>query len=110
MTTRSEILSTMAMTTSASMIAIILIIIASVGGIKLSMVTLVVASIIILSSLSPMLGTSRWFPTAVLAPIGSTTSIVTSNFHSDNNCSHLHIALLAQGEGEVVVLYSWAWS
>ena len=53
-------------------------IIASVGGIKLSVVTLVLASIVILLSPSPILGTSMWFFTAVLAPIGSMTSIVTS--------------------------------
>ena len=78
MNERSEIVSTMAMTTSASIIAIIVIIIASVGGIKLSVATLILASIIILLSPSPMLGSSIWFPTTVLALIGSTASVVTS--------------------------------
>ena len=78
MTMRSVIVSTMAMATSTSIIVIIVIIMASVGGIKLSMVTLVLASMIILLSPSPLLETSIWFPTTVLAPIGSTASVVAS--------------------------------
>ena len=76
MTMGSVIVSTTAMITSASIIAIIVIIIASARGIKLSMVTLVLASIIVLLSPSPTLGTSIWFPTAVLAPIGSTALLL----------------------------------
>ena len=52
-------------------------IIAAMGGIKLSMVALVLASIIILLSPSLLLRTSIWFSTTVLAPVGSTTSVVT---------------------------------
>ena len=77
-TMRSEIISTMATTTSALIIAIVVIIIASAGGIKLSMVALVLAWIFILLSPSPMLGTSMWFSTAVLTPIGSMASVVAS--------------------------------
>ena len=54
-TARSEIVSTMAMVTSAWIIAMIVIIRASARGIKLSTVTFVLASIIILLSPSPML-------------------------------------------------------
>ena len=82
MTVRSVIVSTMATATSALIIAIIVIIIASVGGIKLSMVTLVLASVIILLSPSPLLRTSVWFPTTVLAPTGSMTSVITSVIQS----------------------------
>ena len=74
----SEIVSAMALTTSALIIAIVIIIIASMGGIKLSAVALVLAPVIVLLSSSPMWGSSIWFPTAVLTPIGSAASIMTS--------------------------------
>ena len=59
--------------------------------IKLPMVTLKLASIIILLSPSPLLGPSVWPPTVILASIGSGSSYL---------C--LHTALPVQGEGEVV--------
>ena len=74
----SIIVSTMATATSTLISAIMIIIIAATGWIKLSMVALVLASIIILLSPSPLLRTSIWFSTAVLAPVGSTASVVTS--------------------------------
>ena len=48
------------------------------GGIKLSVVALVLAPIIILLSPSPLLRTSIWYPTTVLTPVGSMASVVTS--------------------------------
>ena len=72
----SVIVSTTAMATSTSITAIIIIIMAAAGGIKLFTVAL--ASIIILLSPFPLLRTSIWFSTAVLTPVGSTASIVTS--------------------------------
>ena len=78
MTLWSIIVSTMAMATSTSIIAIIINIIAAMGGIKLSVVALVLASIIILLSPSPLLRTSVWFSITVLAPVGSMVSVVTS--------------------------------
>ena len=80
MTAGSEMVSTMATTTSASIIIITIIIIASMGGTKLSMVALVLAPVIVLLSPSPMFGSSIWFPTPVLTPIGSVASIMTSIF------------------------------
>ena len=79
MATGSEMISATATATFTSIIAIV-IIIASVGGIDLSTVALVLASIIILMSPSPLLRTSIWFPTTVLTPVGSTASVVTSIF------------------------------
>ena len=108
-TVRSVIVSTMAMATSTSIIAIIVIIMASMGGIKLSMVTLVLASMIILLSPSPLLETSIWFPTTVLAPIGSTASVVASVILYCNNYLPLHTVLLVQGEGEVVETVVLVW-
>ena len=79
MTVGSEIVSTMATTTSALIIAtVIIIIIASTGGIKLPMVALVLAPVIVLLPPSPELGSSIWFPTTVLTPIGSVAYIITS--------------------------------
>ena len=98
-----EMVSIIAMTTSALIIAIVIIIIASVGGIKLSAVALVLAPVIILLSPSPMLGSFIWFPTTVLTPIGSVASIKTSiKTHYESSCLPLHTVPLAQGEGEVV--------
>ena len=57
---------------------IVIIIIATTGGIELSAVALVLASIIILLSPSPLLRPSIQLPTAILAPVGSTASIVHS--------------------------------
>ena len=74
----SVIISTTDTATSTLIIDIIIIIIAAVGGIKLSMVALVLASIIILLSPSRLLRSPIWFPTTLLAPIGSTASVVTS--------------------------------
>ena len=69
-TAGSEMVSVMVTTISASIIAIVIIIIASAGGIKLSTVALVLAPVIVLLSPSPVLGSSIWFPTAVLIPKG----------------------------------------
>ena len=78
MTTGSEMVSYMVMTTSASIIAIVIIIIASAGGIKLSAVALILARVIVLLSPYPVLGSSVWFSTTVLTPIGSAASMMTS--------------------------------
>ena len=77
-TVGSEMVSTMATTTSALIIAIVSIIMASVGGIKLSVVALVLVPVIVLLSPSSVLGSCIWFPTTVLTPIGSAASIITS--------------------------------
>ena len=74
MTTWSIIVSIMAMATSTLIISII----AALGGVKLSVVALVLACIIILLSPSPLLRTSIWLSTTVLAPVGSVASVVTS--------------------------------
>ena len=77
-TTWSIIVSSTATATSTLIIAIIIIIIAAVGGIQLSVVALILASVFILLSPYPLLRTSIWFSTAILAPEGSTASVVTS--------------------------------
>ena len=103
MTAGSEIISVMAMTTSALIIAIVIIIIASVGGIKLSAVALVLASLIILLSPSPILGSSVWFPTTILTPIGSMAFIVISIIFIMIVIVYIFILLfLLTGEGEVI--------
>ena len=66
MTVGSEMVSSTAATTSASIIVIVNIIIAFAGGVKLSTVAFVLAPVIVLLSPSPRLGSSIWFPTAVL--------------------------------------------
>ena len=71
-------ITTMAMATSTSIIAVVIIVIATMRRINLPMVTLELASIIILLSPSPLLGPSVWPPTIILAPTGSTASIITS--------------------------------
>ena len=78
MTAESEMISATATTTSALIIARVIIFIASVRGIKLSKVALVLASLIVLLSSFPLLEDSVWFPTTVLTPIGSVASIMTS--------------------------------
>ena len=108
-TVRSEIVFTMVTTTSASIIAIIVIIIVSVGGIKLPVVTLVLASLVILLSPSPMLGTSIWFLTTVLAPVGSMTSIVTSVIFVMIIIVNIFIWLFMLRGGEVVETVVVVW-
>ena len=77
--------------TSTLIIAVVIIVIATTRRIKLPMVTLKLASIIILLSPSPLLRPPVWPPTVILSPIGSGSSYL---------C--LHTALPVQGEGEVV--------
>ena len=59
---------TMAMATSASMIPIVIIIIATMRRIKLPAVALKLASIVILLSPSPLLRPSVWSPTISFGP------------------------------------------
>ena len=71
-------ITTMATATYASIIAIIIITIATMGRIELSVIALESASIIILLSPSPLLRPSIWLSTAILVPVGSMASILTS--------------------------------
>ena len=71
-------ITTMATATSTLIIAIVIIVITTTRKIKLPMVTLKLASIIILLSPFPLLGPFMWPPTVTLAPIGSMASIIIS--------------------------------
>ena len=94
------IITTMATSTSALIITVIIVIvIASVGGVKLSMVTLVLAPIIVLLSPSSLLGSSER-PFATLLTCGLCYYLC--NSHYDNSCLSLHRVPLLQGEVEVV--------
>ena len=76
--TTSVIITTMATSTYALIITIIIfVVIASTEGVKLPMVALVLPLIIILLASSPLLGTYiRLSATALLAPVGSVASII----------------------------------
>ena len=109
MTTGSEMVSTMTTTTSASIIALIIIIIASTGG----------------SKFCSCLGIGLYnhfvvpFPYAWILYMVSYCCIdpyrvygLCCYFYNscyDNNCLHLHTALLAQGEGDVVETIVEVW-
>ena len=100
MTTWSVIVSTMATTTSTSIIAIIIIITAAVGGIKLSVVTLALASVIILLSPSHLLRTSIWFFYHCIGPcrVYSLCWYLYSS-HYGNNCFIFILFFLFGGGG-----------
>ena len=89
----------MATATSTLIIAIVIIVIATTQGVKLSTVPLVLASINILLSPVPLLRPSIWLSTTILAPVGSMASIITSSSCCGSNYLHLHTVLSVQGRG-----------
>ena len=100
-TTWSIIVTTVAMATSASIIAIVIIVIATMGGIELSAVALVFASIIIFC---PFLFVETIYM-AFCHYIGPCKVYRFYCYLYDSrgsNYLHLHTGLPVQGEGEVV--------
>ena len=98
----SIIVTTMATATSASIIAIVIIIIATKGRIELFTVALVLASIIILLSPSPLLRPSFWLSTTIGPCRVYGLYCYLYNSHCGSSYLHLHTVLLVQGEGKVV--------
>ena len=94
---------TMAMATSTLKIVKVIIVIPTKRGVKLSTVVLVLASIIILLSPSPLLRPSIWLSTTYIDPCrvyGLYYYLCKS--HCGSSYLHLHTVLLVQGDGEVV--------
>ena len=93
MTAGSEIVSATAMTTSVSITAIVIIIIASAGGIKLSTVALVLAPVIVLLSPSP--GQPKHKTSAHFSSLWSSNSMrYLINLILGNNTNELKFAII----------------
>ena len=106
----SIIVSTMATATSILIIAIIIIILATTGGIKLSMVALVLASIIFFVAPFPFAENLYMVFYHYIGPCrvyGLSCYLYNSN--CDSNCLHFHSVFLVQGEGEVVEVAVVVW-
>ena len=106
----SEMVSAMATTTSASIIAIVIINIASVRGIKLSAVALVLASYNCFVFPFPFAGILYMVSYYCIDPYrvyGFYYDLYNSPY--DSSYLHLHTVLLAQGKGEVVEAVVEVW-